>query len=62
VNSFFYLSLNAPVDGILELYKSIDDGKPETLLTKHVGDIQRITGEKATTMEQWVAQNAAAFK
>lgn len=49
------------VDGMMELYRSIDEGKPGTL-SKDLGDIQRITGEPATTMEQWVAQNAAAFK
>lgn len=49
------------VDGILELYKSIDDGKPGTL-SKQLNDIKYITGEPATTMKEWVTQNAAAFK
>ena len=49
------------VNGIMELNKSIDEGKPGTLC-KQQGDIKRITGEPATTMEQWVAANAAAFK
>jgi len=48
-------------DGILELYKSIDEGKPGTLY-KQRGDIKLITGEPAMTMEEWVATNAAAFK
>lgn len=49
------------VDGILELYRSIDEGKPGTL-SRHLDDIKHITGEPATSMEQWVAQNAASFK
>ena len=48
-------------DGVMEIYKSIDEGKPGTLC-KQQGDIKLITGEPAMTMEQWVAQNAPAFK
>lgn len=49
------------VDGIMEIYKLIDEGRPSTLC-KQRGDLKTITGKPATTMEQWVAANAAAFK
>ena len=49
------------VDGIMELYHYIDD---ESKITNEesVGDIELITGEKATTIEAWVEQNAAGFQ
>jgi uncharacterized protein YbjT (DUF2867 family) len=49
------------VDGIMELYKFID-ADSEWTNEKETGDIEKITGEKATTMEEWVEQNAAGFK
>ncbi len=49
------------VDGINELYKYIDDGSPLTN-DPNIGAIEFITGEKATTIEQWVEQNAGGFK
>lgn len=47
-------------DGILELYKLIDSGSS---ITNEVatGDIEKITGEKATTAEEWSKQNAPGF-
>mmetsp|Transcript_20305 Transcript_20305/g.38459 ORF Transcript_20305/g.38459 Transcript_20305/m.38459 type:complete len:298 (-) Transcript_20305:136-1029(-) len=47
--------------GVMDLYRSIDAGKPGTLY-KQRGDIKLITGEPATTMEEWVAANSSAFK
>lgn len=49
------------VDGILQLFQFIDAGNAATL-SQDLGDIQRITGEKATTLEEWVTQNAAGFQ
>lgn len=48
-------------DGINEIYKSIDEGRPETN-DPDIGAIEFITGEKAMTIEQWVQENAAGFK
>ena len=49
------------VDGIMELYRYIDEGNP-IMNEADPGDIARITGEEAMTVEQWVEQNAFAFK
>lgn len=48
-------------DGILELYKMIDADSKVTN-EKELGDIEKITGEKATTVEVWAEQNAAGFQ
>ena len=48
-------------DGILELYKSIDSGSDITN-EKDIGDIEKITGEKAMDVDGWVTQNAAGFE
>ena len=49
------------VDGILELFKYIDN---ENDLTneKNTGDIASITGDKATSITEWTKQVAAGFK
>ena len=49
------------VDGIMELYRYIDEGNP-IMNEADPGDIARITGDEAMTVEQWVEQNAFAFK
>jgi uncharacterized protein YbjT (DUF2867 family) len=49
------------VDGILELFQFIDADNKYTL-QKDTGDIERITGEPAMTVEDWVAANAAGFQ
>ena len=48
-------------DGIMEIFRDIDNDSPLTNQAD-TGDIERITGEKAMTVEEWVEQNAAAFK
>jgi len=48
-------------DGILELYRYIDEDSPVTNV-KDADDIERITGEKAITVEGWVRQNASMFQ
>jgi uncharacterized protein YbjT (DUF2867 family) len=48
------------VNGIVELFHMIDEGSDKTNVAD-VGDIERITGEKSTTMEAWVEQNIGAF-
>jgi hypothetical protein len=45
----------------MELYKFID-ADSEWTNEKDTGDIEKITGEKSMTMEEWVEQNAAGFK
>lgn len=49
------------VDGILELFKYIDNDS-ELTNEKNTGDIASITGEKATTVHEWTKQVAAGFK
>jgi uncharacterized protein YbjT (DUF2867 family) len=49
-------------DGILELFKYIDEESPITNEDEQTGDIELITGEKALTIEKWVDQNAAGFQ
>eukprot|EP00525_Craspedostauros_australis_P000822 CAMPEP_0198116114 /NCGR_PEP_ID=MMETSP1442-20131203/9460_1 /TAXON_ID= /ORGANISM="Craspedostauros australis, Strain CCMP3328" /LENGTH=300 /DNA_ID=CAMNT_0043773813 /DNA_START=44 /DNA_END=946 /DNA_ORIENTATION=+ len=49
------------VDGIMELFHLIDAESAATCTT-NLGDVEAVTGEKAITMEQWVEQNAVAFK
>ena len=49
------------VDGIMELYHYIDD-ESEITNEPNVGDVELITGEKATTIGAWVEQNAAGFQ
>jgi uncharacterized protein YbjT (DUF2867 family) len=48
-------------DGILELYKYIDEGSAVTNESE-IGHIELITGEKPMTIESWVEQNAAGFQ
>jgi uncharacterized protein YbjT (DUF2867 family) len=48
-------------DGILELYKYIDEESAVTNESE-IGDIELITGENPTTIESWVEQNAAGFQ
>jgi len=47
-------------DGILELYKLIDSGSSITN-EKDASDIEKITGEKATTVDEWCKMNAPGF-
>jgi len=47
-------------DGILELYKLIDAGSSITNETS-TGDIEMITGEKPTTVEEWIKETAPQF-
>jgi uncharacterized protein YbjT (DUF2867 family) len=49
------------VDGIMELYKYIDEDS-EMTNESETGDIEKITGEKPLTIEAWVEQNAAGFQ
>jgi len=49
------------VDGIMELYHYIDE-ESEITNEANVTDIERITGEKATTIEAWIEANAVAFQ
>jgi len=49
------------VGGILELYGMIDDGSSVTN-EANTSDIETITGEKATTIKDWVEQNKTAFQ
>ena len=49
------------VDGLLEEFREVDEGSSITNVAD-TGDIEKITGEKATTIEQWVEQNIAAFQ
>ena len=48
-------------DGIMEIFHDIDNDSPLTNQAD-TGDIERITGEKAMTVDEWVEQNAAAFQ
>jgi uncharacterized protein YbjT (DUF2867 family) len=47
------------VDGIGELYKMIDADNKTT--NHESGDIKKIIGREPTTVQQWIAQNAAGF-
>ena len=49
------------VDGIMELYKMIDNGSPVTNQAD-VSDYTQITGEQPTDLKTWVGQVAGAFK
>jgi uncharacterized protein YbjT (DUF2867 family) len=48
-------------DGILELFRYIDEDNEMTNET-NTGDLEKITGEKPMTVNDWVQANAAAFK
>jgi uncharacterized protein YbjT (DUF2867 family) len=48
------------VDGMLELYRNIEDKNPVT--NQVSDDFKYITGHEPMTIEQWCMQNAAAFK
>ena len=48
-------------DGIMELYKFMDDDSPITNESE-VGDIELITGEKPLTVTTWVEQNVGGFQ
>jgi hypothetical protein len=48
-------------DGILELYKLLDSGAPETNITD-MSDYEKITGEKPTSLKAWIAKYAPAFQ
>ena len=48
-------------DGIIELFKYMNEGSSITNETD-TGDIEKITGERATSIVDWVEQNAVAFK
>ena len=49
------------VDGLIELAKLIDSGSNATN-QPDLGDYQRITGEKPTSLKEWVAKVKDAFK
>ena len=49
------------VDGLMELFKLIDDGDP-AVSTTNVGDYQKITGEQPTSLKAWVTQVKGAFE
>ena len=49
------------VDGMIELNKLIDSGSNATN-QPDLGDYQRITGEKPTSLKEWVAKVKDAFK
>ena len=48
-------------DGILELYKLIDAGSPATNQAD-LGDFEKITGEKPTSLKAWLSKVGGAFK
>ena len=48
-------------DGILELFKLIDSGAPETNQAD-ISVYKNITGEDPTSLKAWIAKYAAAFK
>ena len=50
------------VDGIMELFKMIDNDSNVTNETKSTSDFTKITGEKPLTMTQWVEANTAGFQ
>ena len=51
------------VDGLLELFKMIDDGAPAATVKDHELSIfTDITGDKPTDIKTWVSQNANVFK
>lgn len=59
-----FLGFNFPewqVDGILELFHYIDEESPITN-EANTSDIATITGEKATTIQEWTKQVAGGFK
>ena len=49
------------VDGLMELYKLIDSGSNATN-QPDLGDYERLTGEKPTSLKEWVAKVKDAFK
>lgn len=49
------------VNGLLELYQSMDAGKPETN-QESLSDFESITGEKPTSLKAWLGAVAGAFK
>lgn len=49
-------------DGIMELYKLIDAESEITNEKDDTGDIEKITGDKPTTVAEWTQQNAAGFQ
>ena len=59
-----FLGLGYPewqVNGILELYKLIDSGSNVTN-QDDLGDFERITGEKPTSLKTWLSAVGGAFK
>jgi len=49
------------VDGMLELFHYIDEDSAVTN-EKNINDLETITGEKATTVQEWAKQVAPGFK
>jgi hypothetical protein len=48
-------------DGLLEVFRLFDAESPVTNEV-NIGDYTKITGEAPMTVEEWVEQNAVAFK
>ncbi len=48
-------------DGLMENYRAMDRGD-ELVNREDISDFKVITGEKPTSMKQWVAQVAPIFK
>ena len=48
-------------DGVLELYKLLDSGAPETNIAD-TSDYEKITGEKPTSLKAWIEKYAPGFQ
>ena len=48
-------------DGVLELYKLLDSGAPETNIAD-MSDYGKITGEKPTSLKAWIKKYAPGFQ
>ncbi|XP_065830249.1 NAD(P)H azoreductase-like [Oscarella lobularis] len=48
--------------GLVELYETINAGHPALCSKDHLVDYEKITGQKATSMKEWLKQVAGAFK
>ena len=48
-------------DGVLELYKLLDSGAPETNIAD-MSDYEKITGEKPTSLKAWITKYAPGFQ
>ena len=49
------------VEGLLEMYKAIDNGSP-SVTQENISDFKDITGEEPTSIKDWVNAAAPLFK